>query len=53
MHHAVMLVLAIGWVVGNFYLWSMKQSQLTLFWQSIGMAAIAYPALYFYVMRRK
>ena len=48
-----MLVLAIGWVAGNFYLWSMKQSQLTLLWQSIGMAAIAYPALYFYVMHRK
>jgi hypothetical protein len=48
-----MLVLAIGWVVANFYLWSMKQSHLMLFWQSIGMAAIAYPALYFYVMRRK
>ena len=53
MHHAVMLVLAIVWVVGNFYLWSMKQSHLTLLWQSIGMAAIAYPALYFYVTRRK
>ena len=48
-----MLVFAIGWVVANFYLWSMKQSQLTLLCQSIGMAAIAYPALYFYVMRRK
>jgi hypothetical protein len=53
MHHAVMLVLATGWVAGNFYLWSMKQSHLTLLWQSIGMAAIAYPALYFYVTRRK
>jgi hypothetical protein len=53
MHHAIMLTLAIVWVAGNFYLWSMKQSHLTLFCQSFGMAIIAYPALYFYVTRRK
>jgi len=27
----------------------MKQSHLTLFWQSLGMAAVAYPAFYWYV----
>jgi len=53
MQHAIMLALAIVWVAGNFYLWSMKQSHPTLFWQSLGMAVIAYPALYFYVTRRK
>jgi hypothetical protein len=44
-----MLALAALWIAANFYLWSMKQSQLTLFWQSLGMAAIAYLALYAYV----
>ena len=53
MQHAVMLVLAAAWVAGNFLLWSMKQSQLALFCQSVGMGAIAFPALYFYVTRGK
>lgn len=49
MKHVVMLALAAIWIAGNFYLWSMKQNHLTLFWQSLGMAAIAYPSLYWYV----
>jgi hypothetical protein len=49
MHHAVTLVLAAIWIPCNMYLWSMKQSHLTLFFQSLGMAAVAYPALYVYV----
>jgi hypothetical protein len=53
MNHFVMLVLAAIWIGCNFYLWSMKQSHLTLFWQSLGMAAIAYPSLFWYVTRRK
>ena len=52
MHLPIMLLLVAVWVAGNFFLWSTKQSHLALFWQSIGMAAIAYPALYFYVTRR-
>ena len=53
MHHVVMLALVGVWIACNLYLWSMKQSHLALFWQSLGMAAIAYPALYFYVTLRK
>jgi hypothetical protein len=53
MHHAVMFVLAILWVAGNFYLWSLKQSPPALFWQPVGMGLVAYPALYFYVTHRK
>ena len=45
MHHIVMLALVIVWIACNFYLWSMKQSHFALFWQSLGVAAIAYPAL--------
>jgi hypothetical protein len=52
MHQTFMLVLAATWVACNFYLWSLKQSHLALFWQSLGMAAVAYPALYWYVIRK-
>jgi len=50
MRHAVMLITAALWIAANFYLWSLKQSQLALFWQSLGMAALAYPAFYRYVV---
>ena len=52
MNHIVMLVLVAIWIGCNLYLWSMKQSHPTLFLQSLGMAAVAYPALYWYVTRR-
>ena len=51
MNHAVMIVLATLWIAGNFYLWTLKQSPVALFWQSLGMAAIASSALYWYVTR--
>ena len=51
MNHVIMLVLAIVWVGCNFYLWSMKQSHSTLFLQSLGMAAVGYPALFWFVVR--
>ena len=53
MHHAVMLALATIWVSANLFLWTMKQSHADLFLQSLGLAAIAYPALYYYVTRQK
>lgn len=51
-HLAVLIFLTLIWVIGNFYLWSLKQDQLILFAQSLGMAAVAFPALYWYVTRR-
>jgi len=45
------VILFVLWVGCNVYLWSMKQSVLTLFWESIGLAAIAYPTLWLYVNR--
>jgi nitrogen fixation-related uncharacterized protein len=51
MIHVVAVALTAIWVACNFYLWSMKQSHLTLFWQSLGMFAIAIPALFWYVTR--
>jgi hypothetical protein len=52
MKHVVMLALASGWIAGNLYLWSMKQPQPTLFLESLGMAAVAYPSFYWYVTMR-
>jgi len=49
MKHVVMLLLAAVWIGANFFLWSMKQSQVALFLQSLGMAAVAYPSFYWYV----
>jgi len=49
MKHVVMLVLTALWIGANFFLWSMKQSQVALFLQSLGLAAVAYPSLYWYV----
>lgn len=46
MNHISMLALVALWVGCNFYLWSLKQSHVMLFVQSLGMAAIAYPSLY-------
>jgi hypothetical protein len=52
MNHIILVVLVAVWAGGNVYLWSMKQSQVILFWESLGMAALAYPALYRYVIRK-
>jgi hypothetical protein len=51
MNHAMMLILAATWVACNFYLWSVRQSDAMLFVQSLGMAAVGYPALYWYINR--
>jgi hypothetical protein len=51
MHLAIVIVLTLIWVAGNFYLWSLKQDQLLLLLESLGMSAIAYPAIYWYVTR--
>ena len=53
MHHTLMLALVTAWIAANLFLWSLKQGHVALFWQSFGMSAIAYPALYFYVTRRR
>jgi hypothetical protein len=51
-HLAIVIILTVGWVTFNLYLWSLKQEQLVLFLESLGMSAIAFPALYWYVMRK-
>jgi hypothetical protein len=39
------------WIAANVYLWSLEQGQPMMFLESVGMAAIMYPALYWYVRR--
>jgi len=51
-HLAIVIIAAVGWVACNLYLWSLKQDQLTLFLESLGMSAIAFPALYWYATRQ-
>jgi len=51
MAHHVVTVFAALWTCGNFYLWSLKQEPYVLFWESLGMAAIAYPAMFWLVTR--
>ncbi len=52
MLHVIAIALALIWVAVNFFLWSMKQEQLMLLLQSLGMAAVAYPSLLWYVTRQ-
>lgn len=49
---AIAIIFTAIWVACNFYLWSLKQDQLILFIESLGMSAIAFPAIYWYVTRR-
>ena len=51
MTNFVALTLTLLWIAANFYLWSLRQEPLTLFWQSLGMAAVAFPALFWFVTR--
>jgi hypothetical protein len=48
---AIVTILTLGWTGCNLYLWSLKQDQLVLLMESLGMSAIAFPALYWYVTR--
>jgi hypothetical protein len=52
MTHFIALALAMLWLAANLYLWSLKQEPLPLFWQSVGMAAIAFPAMFWFITRR-
>jgi hypothetical protein len=51
MTHVLSALCALCWIGCNVVLWSMKQSHDTLFLQSLVSAALAYPALYWYVTR--
>jgi hypothetical protein len=52
MSHVLAVAATAVWVAANFYLWSLKQAQLTLFLQSLALAAVSAPALWWYVTRK-
>jgi hypothetical protein len=51
MLHPSALALLSLWAAGNFYVWSLKQEPLLLFWESIGSGAAALAAVFWYVTR--
>jgi hypothetical protein len=51
MSHASALALLLLWTAGNFYIWSLKQDALVLFWESMGSGAVALTAVFWYVTR--
>ena len=52
MSHVLAIAATALWIAANFYLWSLKQTQLTLFLQSLVLAAVSAPALWWYVTRK-
>lgn len=52
MSHVLAVAATALWIAANFYLWSFKQAQLTLFLQSLALAAMPAPALWWYVTRK-
>jgi hypothetical protein len=51
MSHIAALAAIILFAAGNFYLWGLKQPPAILFWESMGIAAVVFPALFLYVTR--
>jgi hypothetical protein len=51
MQHGIAIILTLLWSAANVWLWSLRQEPLTLFWQCLGMAAVAYPIFGWYVRR--
>ena len=35
---------------GNFYVWSLDQPPIVLFWESVAAAAIVFPSFFWFVM---
>ena len=38
---------------GNFYVWSLGQEPVILFWESLAAAAVVFPAFFWFVMRSR
>ena len=49
MNHVVALAGTLIWAGLNVFVWSWKQDQVVLFWQSFGMAGPMFAALFWYV----
>ena len=51
MSRLVVLTAITLFAAGNFYVWSLKQEQIVLFWESIASAGLVFPAFFWFVMR--
>ena len=49
MNHVAALAGTLIWVGFNFFVWSWKQDQVVLFWQSLGLGGVMFAALFWYV----
>ena len=49
MNHVVALAGTLIWVGVNFFVWSWKQEPAVLFWESLGLGAVMFLALFQYV----
>ena len=49
MNHVVAIAGTLIWVGVNFFAWSLKQDQVVLFWQSLGLGSAMFAALFWYV----
>ncbi|HVV79386.1 MAG TPA: hypothetical protein VHD59_07210 [Pseudolabrys sp.] len=46
MNHVVLLAGTLIWVGVNFFVWSWKQEPAMLFWQSMVLGGVMFPALF-------
>jgi hypothetical protein len=51
MSRIIVLAAIALFAAGNFYVWSLKQAQIVLFWESMAAAAVVFPAFFWFVMR--
>jgi hypothetical protein len=51
MAHVIAAALTAVFAALNFWLWSLGQTPLWLLWEALGVAAVAFPALFLYVTR--
>jgi len=49
MRSVLVIIALLLWCLANVWLWSFKQTPIALLWQSLGMAAVGFPALFWYV----
>jgi hypothetical protein len=49
MNHVMALAGTLIWVGVNFFVWSWTQEPAVLFWQSLGLGGVMFPALFWYV----
>lgn len=51
MSRIVVLAAIALFAAGNFYVWSLKQAPIVLFWESMAAAAVVFPAFFLFAIR--